>query len=450
MKKVCPNCGAEADGNFCPECGTNLTDVIPQEALSTDDKIENVTAPLSEDALGKTDAVIEEPKVADITTSEVVASASTVDAPDSKETKKPKKTPKKLIAIIAVAIIAVVGVGAFMFLGSGPSVISQDFEAGSKEQKIGELTYLMPESWEIDSTYNNPNAFYEVQRYLVKDEEGKDLVDCYVKYCGESRYYGNALSDYDGQVSGYDSVSDEKLTLSGAEGKHVCVSSTDTEGNANYIDTFIVEANGSIFSFEFNTKEDSHDQNGMNTIVSNAKYEAYQSPVGEAVVAKGKFTVTADAFMRELICEMNKNNDTENLGCGEFTYTESSTKGGALCYSIEESGFSTGVAISFYKDKKEQNSISTYKEVPVEVAVATSLSSLLDYKDTTITLINGTIFQLTGGINFDQGYSKYVNGVDEATGYTGQNWYTNSLSLNDFDYEIAFDTKDYAVYVHIS
>ncbi len=30
MKKICPNCGAEAEGNFCPECGTNLTDVAPQ------------------------------------------------------------------------------------------------------------------------------------------------------------------------------------------------------------------------------------------------------------------------------------------------------------------------------------------------------------------------------------------------------------------------------------
>lgn len=31
MKKICPNCGAEAEGNFCPECGTNLTDVEPQK-----------------------------------------------------------------------------------------------------------------------------------------------------------------------------------------------------------------------------------------------------------------------------------------------------------------------------------------------------------------------------------------------------------------------------------
>ena len=31
MKKICPNCGAEAEGNFCPECGANLTDIGYQE-----------------------------------------------------------------------------------------------------------------------------------------------------------------------------------------------------------------------------------------------------------------------------------------------------------------------------------------------------------------------------------------------------------------------------------
>ena len=31
MKKICPNCGAEAEGNFCPECGSNLSEVAAQE-----------------------------------------------------------------------------------------------------------------------------------------------------------------------------------------------------------------------------------------------------------------------------------------------------------------------------------------------------------------------------------------------------------------------------------
>ena len=42
MKKICPNCGAEAEGNFCPECGTNLTDVEPQKEPT--DKIEEPVA----------------------------------------------------------------------------------------------------------------------------------------------------------------------------------------------------------------------------------------------------------------------------------------------------------------------------------------------------------------------------------------------------------------------
>ena len=453
MKKICPNCGAETEGNFCPDCGTNLTDIIGQdlvlnEVLPDEEasvKVDNDNEP-AEQVAPKTIPV----NLEETTKSEYTEQVSS-DEPAAKPQKQ-KKVPKKLIGIImaVIAAIAVAGV-AFVYLGSGSSIISKAYEEGTTEQKIGELTYLMPAAWKQDDTFSNPNAFYETQRYLVKGDDGSTAVDCYVKYCGESKLYGNSLEDYESKISNDEVVSEETLNIEGAEGKHICTSYTDTEGNSNYVDTYLVEADGSVFSFEFDTNDSSHDQKGMSTIVSNAQYGSYKNPANDAIVGKGKFTDTADAIMRELICAMKKNNDTEKLGCGEFTYEEGSTKGGALCYTIMENGYNTGVAISFYTDKKQEHPVDSFDEIPTSVAVATSMAGFLDYKDTSVALINGTFVEITGDVKYKQGYSKYVNGVEQATGYESLNWYTNSFTLNDFDYELSCNTKsgEYAVYMDV-
>lgn len=459
MKKTCPNCGAETEGNFCPDCGTNLTDVISQDDLENETLAEATLSPqveskdadsVAQDTSDPAAAIAvneEAPSIIDAKADKITA-----EIPKEPSDSKPKKIPKKLIGII-IAVIAVIAAAgaAFMFMGSGSSLISKAYEEGTAEQKIGALTYLMPSAWKIDDTFSNPDAFYETQRYLVKGEDGSDAVDCYVKYCGESRYYGNSLADYESKISGDEVVSEEDLKLTGAEGKHICTMYTDADGNNSYTDTFLVEADGSIFSFEFDTNDSSHDQNGMNTIVSNAQFGSYESPAKEAIVGKGKYAGSANSIMRELLCAIRKNNDTDKLGCGEFTYAESATKGGALCYAIKENGYDTGVAISFYTDKKHEHPLDSFDEVPTSVAVATTMLSFLDYKDTSISLINGTFIEITGDVKFSQGYSKYVNGVEKATGYESLNWYTNSFSLNDFDYELSVSTKtnEYAVFMDV-
>jgi len=467
MKKICPNCGAETEGNFCPDCGTNLSSVMGKEEqeLNSNSADSNSIAEDADIIVNSADISVIDNQLTEVSKDDTTTSQEKEDAvgtisdkTDSmslaanSQVSKKKKVPKKLIGIIiAVVVLAAVAAAVFMFMGTGTNVISKAYEEGTSQQKIGELSYNMPASWGLDDTYSNPNEFYTTQRYLVKADDGSDSVDCYVRYCGESRYYGNSLEDYANKDTGNEVVSDETMNLSGAEGRHICTSYTDTEGKTNYVDMFLVEANGSIFSFEFDTNEDSHDQNGMNTILSNAQFGSYKTPVKDAIVGKGKYTDTANTIMRELICAMNKNNDSESLGCGEFSYTESSTKGGALCYSIKENGFDTGVAISFYKDKKNDNPVDSFDEIPVSVALATNLQSLLDYQDTTIALINGTFVQITGDVKYKQGYSKFVNGVGEATGISSQNWYTNSFSLNDFDYDLAVSTESgsYAVYMDV-
>ena len=79
------------------------------------------------------------------------------------------------------------------------------------------------------------------------------------------------------------------------------------------------------------------------------------------------------------------------------------------------------------------------------------MAGFLDYKDTSVALINGTFVEITGDVKYKQGYSKYVNGVEQATGYESLNWYTNSFTLNDFDYELSCNTKsgEYAVYMDV-
>lgn len=450
MKKVCPNCGAETEGNFCPDCGTNLTDVIEK----VDSQVEMPPAEQDESKL----VLVDDEGTTAVNGSNTVESegSDSVNPIPPKDpavqTSKQKKVPKKLIGIIiAVAVLAAAGVAGFMFLGMGANVISKACEEGTTEHNVGALTYMMPASWKEDDTYKNPDEFYETHRYLIKNDDGSEAVDCYVQYCGESKYYGNSLADYENKASTDEVVSEENLSLTGAEGKHICKSFTDANGENKYVDLFLVEAGGSIFSFEFNTNDSSHDQNGMNTIVSSAQFGSYESPVKDSIVGKGKYTDSANAIMRELICMIRKNNDTENLGCGEFTYEESSTKGGALCYAIKENGYDTGVALSFYTDKKHEHPIESFDDIPTSVAVATSMSSFLDYKDTSISLINATFIQLTGGVKYSQGYSKYVNGVEEATGVSSLDWYTNSFNLNDFDYELACNTKtgEYAVFMDV-
>lgn len=450
MKKVCPNCGAETEGNFCPDCGTNLTDIIGQDDLQVE---MNPAEPYE-----STPILVEQEENPPENGSNTAGSEES--APEkplpSKEpaapTPKQKKMPKKLIGIIAaVAVLAVAGIVGFMFIGSGANVISKAYEEGTSEQTIGALTYKIPSSWKLDDTYKNPDEFYETQRYLIKNDDGSDAVDCYVQYCGESKYYGNSLADYENKASTDEVVSEENLSLTGAEGKHICKSFTDANGDNNYVDLFLIEAGGSIFSFEFDTNDSSHDQNGMNAIVSGAQFGSYESPVQESIVGKGKYTDSANAIMRELICMIRKNNDTENLGCGEFTYEESSTKGGALCYAIKENGYDTGVALSFYTDKKQEHPVDSFDDIPTSVAVATSMASFLDYKDTSISLINGTFVQITGDVKYSQGYSKYVNGVEGATGLSSLDWYTNSFTLNDFDYELGCNTKsgEYAIFMDV-
>ena len=461
MKKICPNCGAETEGNFCPDCGTNLTNVegqsdakvedAPKESLLTE--IDNVVASEENDNQDvvelKDNSLSEPPEVSVSDPVETVSTAAMPDSISSQKTKQ-KKVPKKLIGIIAaVVVVAAAACAVLMFMGNSSNVITKAYEEGTTEQKIGELSYLMPQSWKIDDTFTNQNEFYETQRYLVKAEDGSDAVDCYVRYCGESRYYGNTLADYETKNKSDETTSEEGLSLTGADGKHFCTEIADAEGNKDYVDVYLVEADGSIFMFEFDTNESSHDQNGMNTIVSNAQFSSYKTPVQEAIVGKGKFSDSSNTIMRQLICEMNKNNDSESLGCGNFTYQEGSTKGGALCYVVYENGNNTGVAISFYKDKKDKNPVDSFNDIPVQVSVASTLQGILDYQDTTVALINSTMIQLTGNVKYKQAYSKYINGVEEATGITGQNWYTNSFALNDFDYSIGFDTEDYGLYVSI-
>lgn len=461
MKKVCPNCGAETEGNFCPDCGANLTDVMGQDVLQVEMSLAEQADLQAETNQVELDGV--EPLVdLEETTSVKEGDPIESNGPDSMgpvlskepvvQSPKQKKVPKKLIGIIAaVAVLAVAGIVGLKFIGTGSHIISKAYEEGTTEQTVGALTYMMPSSWKEDDTYKNPDEFYETHRYLIKNDDGSDAVDCYVQYCGESKYYGNSLADYISKASTDEVVSEENLSLTGAEGKHICRSFTDVDGNNNYVDLYLVEAGGSIFSFEFDTNDSSHDQNGMDAIVSGAQFGSYESPVQDAIVGKGKYADSANAIMRELICTIRKNNDTENLGCGEFTYEESSTKGGALCYTIKENGFDTGVALSFYTDKKHEHPVDSFDEIPTSVAVATSMLSLLDYKDTSIALINASFVQITGDVKYSQGYSKYINGVEKATGYSSLDWYTNSFTLNDFDYDLSFNTKsgEYAVFMDV-
>ena len=353
MKK-CPNCGAETEGNFCPDCGTNLTDVSAQEnvsdiAVSNSDEssksfdyVESLYAAADNAAQDNgADNAAQDNGADNAATQDNGAVLTPGDAAEAQTPNEqaavqaapvqtPKKAPKKLIGIgIAAVILIVAACAVFMLKGSGSHFISKAYEAGTTELKIGELTYSLPSSWKLDDTYSNPNEFCDTQRYLVKNDDGTEAVDCYVKYCGESKYYGNSLSDYESKISTDEVVSENNLDLSGAEGKHYCTQFTDADGNTKYTDLFLVESGGSIFTFEFDTNDASHDENGMNTILNNAQFSSYTTPVKDSIVGNGKFTDSANSIMRELISNMKKNNDAENLGCGEFTYVEGSTKGGA-------------------------------------------------------------------------------------------------------------------------
>lgn len=416
--RVCPKCGTETDSSFCPNCGTKLMDV--SAVASEPAKAEPGVPPVS-------NAAVVQPK---------------------------KKAPVALIAIIVILLIAVIGAAVFFIGGNGGSFgaysISKDFEESSDEKEIQGLTYMVPSSWHEDETFTPNDAFYESKKYVMKDDEGTEVLNFYIRYCGDSRYYGNSLDDYDGMYAGFEAPKEDKVEFKGATGKLISVTSSDPENDFDTIDTYYLDCDGSVFALEFVAEEGYRDEDGMNFICENAGFGSYENPVPEVTAKNGKFKAPANAIMRELICAIKKNDATEGLGCGELTYEESSTKGGALCYGIYEDGSNTGVAVSFYQDKKQNDSVKSFDDVPKSMALAASLGSWTDYTDTTISLIYASIIQITGDVNYDQGYSKFTNGVSDSKGYENQNWYTSSFSLNDFDYDISVDTDDQVIYFNIS
>ena len=171
-------------------------------------------------------------------------------------------------------------------------------------------------------------------------------------------------------------------------------------------------------------------------------FVGYKTNVPEATTEKGAFLVSCDALMREIISTANKNNDAEEYDCGDFSYQTSSTKGGALCYGIQEDGYDVGINVSFYRDKDGEKSVKSYEDIPKSISIHTATNYSNGYDSSTALLLNASLFQVVGDVTFDQGYSDYKNKVEDATGYSSLNFYTNEMELNGFDVEYSVITDD--------